>query len=588
MCGIIGYLGKQPAGPILYAGLKKLEYRGYDSAGVASITGGFLQLKKEIGAIDDIEKKMSLSSISGYIGIGHSRWATHGGVTKENAHPHTCCKGEIAVVHNGIIENFQELKEQLYDHHFSSETDTEVLPHLIEEQNLPLEQAVPRALQKVKGSYALLIISTKEPEKIIAVRNESPLIIGLSDHGVFVASDVMPFLEHTNKAVYLDDGEMAVITKKDVAYYEIFSGTQMKKHPITITWSAAAAEKGENKYYMLKEIFEQPQTIIRVLDQDKIKYKKFVEKIRTARHLKFVACGTSRHATIIGRYFFNKIAGVQGDVYMASEFTYFADACDKETVIIAVSQSGETADVLDGLRKAKAKGAQILSLVNVVGSTIDRLSDTTLYLHCGPEIGVASTKAFTNQLALFYCIAQGMQGTEKDAALQLHDVSVLIEQNMPKYHKQMKEIAERIKKCDHTYFIARGANFPIALEGALKLKEISYIHAEGMPAGELKHGTLALIEQGTPVLLINPHDYTYFDSLSNGMETKARGAFLMGVSNQPNAAYDDYIPLPTLQNELLYPLLSVVPLQLLAYHTAVAKGLNPDKPRNLAKSVTVK
>lgn len=587
MCGIIGYIGLEQAGPIIYKALKQLEYRGYDSAGVATLNGG-LNIRKDVGKIDDIEKTHHVTQMPGTIGIGHSRWATHGGVTQANAHPHTSCNGEIVVVHNGIIENYQELKEQLKDHKFSSQTDTEVIPHLIEAQNLPLEQAVPQALKQVHGSYAILVISTKEPGKIIAARKESPLIIGKSHNAFFAASDVMPFLEYTNKAYYVNDDEMVVITREKAEYYNLKTMKKITKEPTIITWNAETASKGTNEHYMIKEILEQPTAIKNAVAQDKQKIHAFATEIKNAKNLKIVACGTSRHAGIIGRYLFNKLAGKTSDVYIASEFSYFADASDENTTILAISQSGETADVLDGLRKAKAKGAKILSIVNVVGSTIDRMSDYTIYINCGPEIGVASTKAFLSQLAVFFLIAYAMTGKEEEAISQVKQVAQLVEQTIKKNKDKMRLLAESIKKLEHAYFIARGVNFPIATEGALKLKEISYLHAEGMPAGELKHGTLALIEKGTPVILINPTDYTHADSISNGMETKARGAYLIGVSDENNEAYNYHIEIPKVENELLYPFLTIVPLQLLAYYTAITKGLDPDKPRNLAKSCTVK
>ncbi len=588
MCGIIGYVGElQDAARVVLNGLKKLEYRGYDSWGIAVIPSGStaVSIEKHIGHISGAETMLPKGSLA----IGHTRWATHGGVTEANAHPHVSCGGDIIVVHNGIIENFQELRDELSQHTFLSQTDTEVIPHLMEEYGkIPLEQAVSKALQRVKGSYAILVFSTREPEKMIAVRKESPLVIGLSSNGFFAASDAVPFLEYTTKAVDLDDGEMAVITRHHVEYYDIPSMAKKEKQQKKITWTAEAASKGDNAHYMIKEILEQPSALRNAVVQDKQKLTAFAKEVMNAKNLKLVACGTSRHAAIIGRYLFTKLGKKPADVYIASEFSYFADSSDADTVILAVSQSGETADVLDGLRKAKGKGARILSIVNVMGSTIDRMSDITLYLNCGPEVGVASTKAFLNQLAVFYLVAYTMAGKTEEGAKQIKDAAHVVEESIKLNNEKMKMLAQTIKKFEHVYFLARGVNFPIAIEGALKLKEISYVHAEGMPAGELKHGTLALIEKGTPVILINPTDYTYSDSLSNGMETKARGAFLIGLSNQINPVYDFFIQLPTPSNELLYPLVATVPLQLLAYYTACEKGLNPDKPRNLAKSVTVK
>ncbi|MBI5036967.1 glutamine--fructose-6-phosphate transaminase (isomerizing) [Candidatus Micrarchaeota archaeon] len=522
--------------------------------------------------------------------ISHnSRWATHGGVTKENAHPHTDCKGEIAVVHNGIIENYQELKKGLAErgHAFKSQTDTEVLAHLLEEQSGPLEKRVGEAVKQLKGSFAVLAVSAKEPDKLVAVRNESPLVIGSGDGEFFAASDATPFLAHTRRAVFLEDHEMAVIGRKDVYVVSTKSGEILQKQTRLIDWHAEQASKGEHEHFMIKEILEQPLAIKSAFAQDPQKLEAFVRLLKASKDVKFVACGTSRHAALIGRYAFNQLAGKAAEVYIASEFDYFADHCTNGTLIIPISQSGETADVLVGLRKAKAKGAKIASIVNVVGSSIDRMSDVSLYLNCGPEIAVASTKAFAAQLSLLFIVAHALVGTVGECSSSLKKIAHQISAYMPKWQVQAKVLANDWKEKEHIYYIARGVNFPVALEGALKLKEVSYIHAEGMPAGELKHGTLALVEKGTPVVLINPKDYTFADTLGNGLETKTRGAKLIGVSNMPNDAYDVWIELPEME-PLFYPLLSIVPLQLLAYYSAVFRGADVDCCRNLAKSVTVR
>lgn len=589
MCGIFGVVGHEPAGPLLLEGLKKLEYRGYDSCGIATLYDDRIHVRKGIGKIDAVEKSQKISRAPGTVGMSHSRWATHGGVTDQNAHPHTDCQGKIALVHNGIIENYQELKAELtrQGHVFSSQTDTEVIAHLLEGASGPLEERVAHVASRLHGSYALLAVSAFEPHKMVALRCESPLCIGIGNDAIYAASDVMPFLQHTDQAVFLDDHEMAVITPGVVNYQNVRTGAPVEKTVRKLAWNAEEASKNGHEHFMIKEIHEQPAAIRNALMQDPAKLDQFVQLLRDHTDVKFVACGTSRHAALVGRYALNQLTGKSAEVYIASEFSYFADQCTPRTLIIAVSQSGETADVLVGLRKAKQKGAKIASLVNVSGSSIDRESDVTLYLNCGPEIAVASTKAFTAQLAALYLVAYTLAGQKESGIMQLKQVASHAADLLPAWEKQARTLAESWKDRDHAYYLARGVNFPVALEGALKLKEISYIHAEGMPAGELKHGTLALIEKNTPVVLINPRDYTFSDTLSNGLETKARGAFLVGVSDGPNDAYDAYIPLPKTP-ELFYPLVAILPLQLLAYHAAVVRGNDVDKPRNLAKSVTVR
>ncbi len=589
MCGIFGIAGNKPAGPALLEGLKKLEYRGYDSCGACGVSGG-LHVRKGIGKIDAVEKERGLSKIPGTVAISHSRWATHGGVTNENAHPHTGCSGEVAIVHNGIIENYQELKKQLQQdgHEFRSETDTEAIAHLLEEQEGTLEERLRKTTAMLKGSYAILAVSAAEPDRIVAARNESPLVVGIGNGANYAASDVMPFLSHTKQAIFVEDGEIATITAKTVTFTDAKTGRAITgKQPKLLEWGEEQASKEGYEHYMLKEIHEQPQAIKSAIMQDPKKLEKFVRLLRQSGDVKFVACGTSRHAALVGRYAINQLTGKSAEAYIASEFAYFADQCTPDTLIVAVSQSGETADVLVGLRKAKAKGAKVASIVNVVGSSIDRESDVSLYLNCGPEIAVASTKAFTAQLSVFYLLAYALAGKAEEGAEKLKATAETIKPFLERWDAQAKQIAKDWADRENVYYIARGVNFPVALEGALKLKEISYIHAEGMPAGELKHGTLALIEKGTPVVLVNPHDYTFPDTLSNGLETRARGAHLVGVSDENNEAYDTYIRLPKAP-ELFYPLVAVLPLQLIAYHASNERGHDCDKPRNLAKSVTVR
>lgn len=593
MCGIIGYAGTRDAGPILLSGLKALEYRGYDSAGVASVCGNCIQVRKDVGRIDGLEAKLLFSQLPGKAGIGHTRWATHGCVSKENSHPHVSCEGKIAVAHNGIIENFEELKFRLMDagHTFVSETDTEVIPHLIEAEyhkGVSSEEAVRSAVSQLKGAFAILVLFLDHPDKIIAVRKDSPLVLGLADHGIFVASDSTPFLPHTRKAVFVNDGEMVVVNAGGYAFFDLQTGKPVLKTPSEIGWTAEQAQKNGFPHFMLKEIFEQPVAMRNALSQDLERVQAFADELKNARKIIVTTCGTSRHAALVGKHVFDRTTGKQIEVLIASEFSYFAENVSADTLILAISQSGETADVLDGVKKAKKNGCRVFSIVNVAGSTLDRLSELSLHLNCGPEIGVAATKSFANQLTLFYLLAFAMNGKAKEGAKQLAALSYELEHLIAGSNGRMRELALKIKGKQHAFFIGRGVNFPIALEGSLKLKEISYIHAEGMPAGEMKHGTIALIENGTPMIALNPTDYTYYDTFSNALETKARGAFLIGVGNKNNSAYDEFIALPEASNELFYPLLETIPLQLLAYHTAVEKGLDPDKPRNLAKSVTVK
>ena len=590
MCGIIGIVGKERATPILLKGLESLEYRGYDSAGVATIADGKLRYGKDTGKLDEVRQKHRLDKLAGSMGIGHVRWATHGGVTAANAHPHLDCKGEIAVVHNGIIDNYEALRAQLEPKHvFVSQTDTEVIPHLIEEYmeaGASLEQAVLQAIGQLKGSYALLAISVKEPGKMVATRKDSPLVVGVDGDRKFVASDALAFLEQTNRVAFLEDGETVVLAE-DITFLDS-QGKQIEKEFTQIDWKWDRATKQGHDFFMMKEITEAPEAMRCALMQDKNLILEMAMDILRAKQVVITACGTSRYAALVGRYLFSKLAGKFCDVIMASEFHYFSDSIDKNTLVIAVSQSGETADVVEGVKKAKANGATIFSLVNMVGSSIARMSDRVVYLNCGPEIGVAATKSFMSQLAIFYMLAFTMANRLEEGVEKLRDdLCPKIEEILSRNGVRLRELAERTKDKNDFYYIARGINFAIAAEGALKLKEISYIHAEGMPAGELKHGTLALIEEGTPVVVICPKDYTFEETLANAAETKARGAFIIGVSEERHPLFDEWIEIDSVE-EIFYPLVTIVPLQLLAYHLAVARGKDPDRPRNLAKSVTVK
>lgn len=591
MCGIIGYCGKEAAAPIALEALKRVEYRGYDSAGIATLTDGLLLLRKDIGKLGEVQAKHNLSSLPGNVAIGHTRWATHGGVTATNAHPHCDCTNTIAVVHNGIIDNYQELHQQLIKngHHFTSETDTEVIPHLIEDEmrkGCSLEAAILAIAPKLEGSYAFLSISSRDPDKIVGTRKGSPLTIGIGNHSHFAASDVLAFSGWADKLMPLADTEVVVLTADTVQFLDA-AGGKLTKEPRNIESKWSESDKQGYQFYMLKEIMEQPQALEAAASQDREMFTEIALDILRAGQVIVTACGTSRYAALVGRYLFSKVGKKFCDVVMASEFEYFADSVDKNTVVVAVSQSGETTDVIDGVQRAKSGGAKIVSIVNRPQSQLAEMSDHVIHLNCGPEIGVAATKSFSSQLAIFYLLSFSMINSFDKAVKNIKNISHTIAKVIEWNNEQLKALSEKLKDKQDFYYIARGINFAIASEGALKLKEISYIHAEGMPAGELKHGTLALIEPGTPVAVICPDDYTYRETLSNAMEAKSRGAYIIAFSDRENEIYDSWVKISKV-DELLYPMVTVIPLQLLAYYMAVSRGKDPDKPRNLAKSVTVK
>ena len=590
MCGIIGYVGNEPAVEILKDALTRLEYRGYDSAGIATIDGGKIHLCKNKGKVADVIEACSINNLPGNIGIGHVRWATHGSVTRENAHPHCDALSQIAVIHNGIIENYEELKERLVKRYkFQSDTDTEVIPHLIRElidSGLNIEDAFFAAIRQLQGSFAIIVISTLADGKLFAARKDSPMVLGIGKDANFVGSDVLSFLPYTREAVYVEDGDCVVMTKNSYQIYD-FDHQQKQRASVDITWDLSEAGKGDYAHFMIKEIKEQPAVIRQALMQDDRQLNRMAIDILRSRQVIFVACGSSRFAALIGRYAFSRVGHTFSDVVMASEFGYFSDSVDKNTLVIAISQSGETADVMNGVKQAKAKGATVYSIVNVEGSSLARMSDKALYLSCGPEIGVAATKSFTAQLCLLYLLAYAMDGRLTEGKEKLLEISALIENDLQTNTSEIAVIAEKFKDKKDFYFLARGINFAMAGEGALKLKEVCYVHAEGMAAGELKHGTLALIEEGTPVVAICPTDYTYADIVSNVSEARVRGATVIGISNTNQLVFDEWIKIPEVEM-VFYPLVTVIPLQLLAYHSAIVRGFDPDKPRNLAKSVTVK
>jgi len=593
MCGLIGYCGDKAAAPTIFEALKRVEYRGYDSAGIATLSNGHLLVKKGVGKLDDANSQYGLDTLPGNIGIGHTRWATHGSVTQTNTHPHCDCSSEIAVIHNGIIDNYQELRQQLINkgHHFVSETDTEVIPHLIEEEmktGCSLEAAVLAIAPKIDGLYAFLAVSSRDPGKIVGTRKGSPLAIGINDHAYFAASDPLAFSGQANQLISLADTEVAILTADKIEFLDS-DGNKLVKETSELDTQWCDNHKQGYQFYMLKEIKEQPQTLEAAIAQDKDMFTEVALDILRAGQVIITACGTSRYAALVGRYLFSKIGNKFCDVVIASEFQYFADSVNKNTAVLAISQSGETVDVTEGVKRARAAGAQVFSIVNRPHSLLSapEMSHKVIYLNCGPEICVAATKSFLNQLAIFYLLSFSMVNAFDKAANDLKLINSDISKSIEWNEQQLQELSQKLKNKTDFYYIARGINFAIASEAALKLKEISYIHAEGMPAGELKHGTIALIEQGTPVVVICPNDYTYSETLSNAMEAKSRGAYIIAVSDIENDIYDFWIKIPKV-DELLYPIVSVVPLQLLAYHLAVSKGYDPDMPRNLAKSVTVK
>ncbi len=613
MCGIVGYIGSQEVVPVLIEGLRKLEYRGYDSAGVAVVADGAVTLRRSAGKLSNLERVIDADPLTGDYGLGHTRWATHGRPTEENAHPHRDCTGRIVVVHNGIIENYLDLKHELQrqGHTFVTETDTEIVAHLVERETKDdgLENAVRRSLMLMRGLFALVLISADDPEKIVAVRNGPPIVVGLGDQEFFVASDIPAILSHTRDVVFLGDEEMAVVTRSGVAFSDFF-GRPVSKATQRVLWDPIMAEKAGYKHFMLKEIFEQPtaarETILGRVSQDSGKVFLDEMKIPEAQlaaldRVTIVACGTSWHAALVGKFLIEQLARVPVDVDYGSEYRYRNPIVTKKTLTIAITQSGETADTLAALREAKREGAPSIAICNVVGSMATRETDGTVYTHAGPEIGVASTKAFTTQLVALYLLAlrlgQGRSAISLaaskphvDALLQL---PLLLEQTL-KVAPQIEEVAARFHNRSDFLYLARGINYPIALEGALKLKEISYIHAEGYPAGEMKHGPIALIDDELPVVNIAPHGHVFEKMIGNMQEVKARGGSVIALTTRGddklkailNPATDVIIEVPK-TSDLLTPILMVVPLQLLAYDIAVRRGADVDQPRNLAKSVTV-
>ena len=619
MCGIVGYVGNKQVVPLIIEGLRKLEYRGYDSAGIAVVTEGHdLEIRRAEGKLRNLEEVIRLSPLDGTYGIGHTRWATHGRPTEENAHPHRDCTGRVVVVHNGIIENYLQLKERLRktDHQFVTETDTEIIAHLIEEylkEDHNFENAVRRAMLDLKGIFALSIINADEPDTIIAVRQGPPVVIGLGDGEFFVASDIPPILQHTRDVFFLGDGEMAILTRDAVRVTD-FEGNSVQPAIQRITWDPIMAEKGGFKHFMLKEIYEQPRSV-RDTVQGRISLdtgRVFLDEMKDISEadfkkftsIKIAACGTSWHAGLAGKYMIEQLARIPVEVDYASEFRYRDPVMDENTLLLVISQSGETADTIAALREAKELGSKVLAICNVFGSMITREADGTVLTHAGPEIGVASTKAFTCQMVALYLLGLylgNIRGTlsEEEAkrhAQQLAELPVKLE-HLLNESDDIEELSKEFFRVTDFLYLGRGINFPVALEGALKLKEISYIHAEGYPAGEMKHGPNALIDERLPVMFINTREdgnrsseLRYEKTHSNIVEVKAREGIVISVLTEGDtmsSVVSDYVINIPPASDLLGPILSIIPLQLLAYHIAVRRGCDVDQPRNLAKSVTV-
>jgi glutamine---fructose-6-phosphate transaminase (isomerizing) len=611
MCGIVGYVGYRDAVPVVLKGLKRLEYRGYDSAGIAVLNGG-LQVCKKAGKVADLEQELSSRSLHGSMAIGHTRWATHGLPNDTNAHPHLSTSKKLAIIHNGIIENYFSLRTELEGrgHVFESETDTEVLINLIddiqEKEGLPLDKAIPVALSQVIGAYAIVIISQSEPNRLYAARKSSPLVIGLGENEFFLASDASPLIEYTRNVVYLNDGDVAVVDRNGSMTIRSIDNREVTPYVEELQLKLETIEKGGFEHFMLKEIYEQPRSItdslrgrIGVQDQSIILrgIQEFDARFVSARRIIIVACGTSWHAGLVAEYLFEDYARIPVEVEYASEFRYRNPVLDEKDIVIAISQSGETADTLAALELAKSRGAMIYGICNVVGSSIARATDAGSYTHAGPEIGVASTKAFTAQITVLTLMALSIARAKGSLSESRYHLILEELQRIPeqievvlKSDSLIRDIAAEFVEVRNFLYLGRGYNFPVALEGALKLKEISYIHAEGYPAAEMKHGPIALIDEHMPVVVLATNPSAYDKILSNIQEVKARKGRIIAIVAEddrqirPIADYSIVIPKT---EESLTPLLSVVPLQLLAYHIAVMRGCNVDQPRNLAKSVTV-
>jgi len=584
MCSIIGYSGLDSAAPILVKGLQKMEYRGYDSVGIATESGKKIILKKGVGKVVEVNNSIMLDALPGNIGIGHTRWATHGKVTEKNAHPHSCNSGKIAIVHNGIIENFEELKSELQNkgYKFQSETDTEVIANLIQlnfDETMNIKQSIMKTVNQLKGHYSFVVIF--EDGTLAAARFHEPLIVGVGKNSHYISSDVLGFIEKTDDAIYVDNEDFVIVDGSGIHIFD-FDGTSVKYQITKVSKEFADVYKGDFAHFTLKEISEQPDTILRAIDNNQI--EEFVDNIKQAKNLYITGSGTSYNAAEITKYLMSKFAKIKINTLISSELPFSPNEIEPNSTLITISQSGESADVLEAVKIAKESNAKILSIVNLLNSSLSQQSSLAIGLNCGPEIGVAATKSFTSQLSILYKICDQLCNgcINPDWEKVSSSISQILSNN-----SKVKEIAKNLRDVSDIYVLGRGIHLPIAKEAALKLKELTYIHAEGIPAGELKHGPLALMDSNVYVIIINPNDSTYNDTLNSANEIKARGAKIIGISDKKSSVYDYWIDIPSI-DEALYPLIEIVPIQLLSYYSALEKKTDPDYPRNLAKSVTVK
>ena len=579
MCSIIGYSGLESAAPILVKGLQKMEYRGYDSVGIATKSGKKIVLKKGVGKVVEVNNSIMLDTLPGNIGIGHTRWATHGKVTEKNAHPHSSNSGKIAIAHNGIIENFEELKSELQNkgYKFQSETDTEVIANLIQlnfDETTDIKQSIMKTVNQLKGHYSFVVIF--EDGTLVAARFHEPLIVGVGKNSHYISSDVLGFIEKTDDAIYVDNEDFVIVDGSGIHIFN-FDGTSVKYQVTKVSKEFADVYKGDFAHYTLKEISEQPDTILRAVDNNQI--EEFVDNIKQAKNLYITGSGTSYNAAEIAKYLMSKFAKIKINTLISSELPFSPNEIEPNSTLITISQSGESADVLEAVKIAKESNAKILSVVNLLNSSLSQQSSLTIGLNCGPEIGVAATKSFTSQLSILYKICDQLCNgcINPDWEKVSSAISQILSNN-----SKIKEIAKSLKDVSDIYVLGRGIHLPIAKEAALKLKELTYIHAEGIPAGELKHGPLALMDSNVYVIIINPNDSTYNDTLNSAHEIKARGAKIIGISDKKSNVYDYWIDIPSI-DEALYPLIEIIPIQLLSYYSALEKKTDPDYPRNLAK-----
>lgn len=586
MCSIIGYYGNEMAAPIIVKGLKRMEYRGYDSVGVATESNGQIVLKKGIGKVEEVNSKIQLDGLPGKIGIGHTRWATHGKVTEVNAHPHYSTSGKIAIVHNGIIENFEVLKIELEKegHIFKSETDSEIIANLLQKNYEVLKDVkntIIKTVAELKGHYAF--VAMFENGQLAAARFHEPLIVGIGKNSYFLSSDVLGFIEQTDNAIYIENGNFVIIDKSKLEILD-FNGENVKQEITKVSKEFADAYKGDYAHFTLKEISEQVDTIFKAGESTKDAIKNTANQIKNSKNIYITGSGTSYNAALIAKHILGKYAKIKVDTVISSELQFSSDLIELNSTLIAISQSGESADVLDAVSIAKKVNCKVISIVNSLTSSLARESDIIIGMNCGPEIGVAATKSFTSQIMIIYKITEEL--AKETFEIKYKEISESISKILEN-HDQIRHIAKEIKKISDIYVLGRGIHYPIAIESALKLKELTYIHAEGIPGGELKHGPLALMDSNVFVIIINPNDTTYSDTLTSAREIKARGAKIIGISDKKSDIYDYWIEIPK-SNEIAYPILETIPIQLLSYYAALEKDTDPDYPRNLAKSVTVK